>query len=107
MFLPSKGSISTHIFKPEMPEYPGLVESEAWATNIASYVTESSKVEIVKIKDIPILRIERFDRDVVEGKLVRVHQEDFCQACGLNTSLKYANPREIKGTDPTYKKFAE
>lgn len=107
MFLPNKGAISTHILKPEMPEYPGLVESEAWATNVASCVTESSKVEIIKIKEIPVLRIKRFDRDVVDGKLVRVHQEDFCQACGLNTSLKYANPREAKGTDPTYKKFVD
>lgn len=105
MFLPNKGAISTHILKPEMPSYSGLVESEAWATDIASNVTKGSKVETIKIKEIPVLRIERFDRDVVDGNLVRIHQEDFCQACGLNTSFKYANPREIKGTDPTYKNF--
>lgn len=107
MFLPNKGAISTHILKPEMPDYPGLVESEAWATNIASFVTESSKVKCIMVKQLPVLCIERFDRNIVDGKLTRIHQEDFCQACGLNTSFKYANPREAKGTDPTYKKFAD
>ena len=107
MFLPNKGAISTHILKPEMPDYPGLVQSEAWATFVASCVTKSSKVECIMIKEIPVLRVERFDRNVFNGERVRIHQEDFCQACGINTSLKYANPREAKGTDPSYKKFVE
>ncbi len=31
----------------------------------------------------------RFDRIVQEGKVHRLHQEDFCQALGLPRSLKY------------------
>lgn len=101
IYLPNTGAISTHILKPERLDYPGLVESEAWATSVAGYVTPASKVDIIKVKDLPVLKIIRYDRN--KGK--RIHQEDFCQALGINTLNKYADYIQEKGTDPTYRKF--
>lgn len=50
------------------------------------------------------LVIERFDRRRRAGMLGRVHQEDFCQALGIDPGDKYAHPSAPKGTDPTYAK---
>lgn len=52
------------------------------------------------------LVVERFDRKRECGTLRRVHQEDLCQALGLDPADKYAHAREPKGTDPTYAKAA-
>lgn len=101
IYLPSSGAISSHILKPERTDYSGMVESEAWATTVSSYVTSASVVDIIKVKDLPVLRVKRYDRN----KNKRIHQEDFCQALGINMLNKYANIKEEKGTDPSYKKF--
>lgn len=37
--------------------------------------------------------IERYDRARVAGAIVRVHQEDMCQAHGLSPTRKYENER--------------
>jgi serine/threonine-protein kinase HipA len=44
--------------------------------------------------------VDRYDRRFVDGSLVRVHQEDLCQALGVPPARKYQNeggpsPREI------------
>jgi serine/threonine-protein kinase HipA len=33
--------------------------------------------------------VERYDRFVEDGKIIRLHQEDFCQACGALPFQKY------------------
>ena len=40
-------------------------------------------------EDQPALIIERFDREKISGHMVRVHQEDFCQALGIRPEDKY------------------
>ena len=37
--------------------------------------------------------VERYDRTLVDGHLVRVHQEDLCQVLGLPPTMKYENGR--------------
>ena len=37
----------------------------------------------------PILLVERYDRKEQNGKFLRLHQEDFCQAQSFSSSLKY------------------
>ena len=32
---------------------------------------------------------ERFDREISDGRIRRLHQEDFCQVCGISGELKY------------------
>ncbi|MNI57213.1 Serine/threonine-protein kinase HipA [compost metagenome] len=43
----------------------------------------------IRIGDVDALLIERFDRHVADGIVSRIHQEDFAQALGLPSELKY------------------
>ena len=41
--------------------------------------------------DVEAIVVRRFDRRRVDGRLVRIHQEDLCQALGYSPDLKYQN----------------
>jgi serine/threonine-protein kinase HipA len=79
---PVHGRPSTHILKLDDPRHPGLVEAEAACLDLArgmGLTTVESRIET--IADTPCLITSRFDRRVEpDGTLVRVHQEDLCQA---------------------------
>ena len=46
-------------------------------------------MELKYADDIPYLEVERFDRQVIDGKIHKIQQEDFCQALGQNPQQKY------------------
>lgn len=102
--LPAGAALSTHILKPQLSSrYPGLIEAEAWAMAVASRAARCAKTALLRIDGAPTtLVVERFDRARRDGALVRVHQEDCCQALGLPPSGKYASARVAKGDDPSY-----
>lgn len=110
-FLPEGDAASTHILKPESTQnYPGSAEAEAWAMTVASSAARCSTVALLELEQAPLtLVVERYDRtgETWPEGAVRVHQEDACQALGIPTSRKYANEREPKGDDPTYRGIAE
>lgn len=83
---------STHILKPEAPAFPGLASVEAFCLDLARKAgLRCANSEWICIGDIPCLRVERYDRktDPETGNILRVHQEDFCQALGLPPHRKY------------------
>ena len=42
------------------------------------------------VYDVPYYLVERYDRKVAEdGSIIRIHQEDFCQALGMPPEIKY------------------
>jgi serine/threonine-protein kinase HipA len=91
MALPLDGTPSTHILKPEPMRFPGLVANEAWcmalAREVGLRVAESQQRIIGKT---PCLIVKRYDRAVsADGRVERLHQEDFCQALGFPASRKY------------------
>jgi len=96
--LPLDGSPSTHILKPAIEHYEGIVFNEAFCMSLA-HVTglNAAKIEIRRVEDIDCLLIERYDRRAVTGPsgapglLEREHQEDFCQALGVVPENKYQN----------------
>ncbi|MGV3490114.1 MAG: HipA domain-containing protein [Devosia sp.] len=50
----------------------------------------TAEVELVVIAEVETLLVTRFDRATdTQGRIVRRHQEDFCQALGLPSRLKY------------------
>ncbi|HEV2613969.1 MAG TPA: type II toxin-antitoxin system HipA family toxin [Gammaproteobacteria bacterium] len=90
--FPKDGCPTTHILKPTSPYYSGLAENEYFCLKIAKRIGLSvSNVELRKIKDIVFLLVERYDRHITDGKIQRIHQEDFCQALSIITSNKYEN----------------
>ena len=110
VLLPVGDAPSTHILKPEnVSVYPGAAESEAWAMTAASYAAATACVALLDIKRAPAtLVVERYDRELVDGPKFakRLHQEDACQALGLNPHNKYASTDKPKGNDPTYASIA-
>jgi serine/threonine-protein kinase HipA len=92
---PVGGAASTHILKPDPPEFPGLVASEAFAQRVAALAgLDAADVRLETFGDRLVLVVTRFDRELREGRMVRRHQEDGCQALGTNASgpAKYQAP---------------
>jgi len=89
--LPLDGTPSTHIIKPEPPRFPGLAANEAWCMSLASNIgLRAAEAHTVTIATTPCLIVKRYDRQTSPGgEVLRVHQEDFCQALGFPPSRKY------------------
>jgi serine/threonine-protein kinase HipA len=91
--LPALGQPSTHILKPPISRLPGTTENEALALRLAWGVgLQAAPVQARRVGDRPYLLVERYDRDVgTDGRVRRLHQEDFCQALGIAPEKKYAS----------------
>lgn len=89
--LPLGGAPGTHVVKRPRAEYPDIVQNEHFCTALARAAgigaVETSVVELGGGKQ--LLASRRFDRSEVGGRIVRTHQEDFCQALGVAPSQKY------------------
>lgn len=86
--IPLGSAPSTHIIKPAIEHFSGLVFNEALCMKLASSVgLPVAKVEARTAMDIDYLLVERYDRKGLE----RLHQEDFCQALGVAPEMKYQN----------------
>lgn len=106
--LPVGGSPTTHILKPQPARFPGMVEGEAWGMAAASFATETARTALLELSGAPItLVVERFDRSRDnQGRLVRIHQEDCCQALGLPPAAKYASSGAPRKSDPSFRGIA-
>jgi serine/threonine-protein kinase HipA len=90
VYLPLDGSPSSHILKPAVKEYPGIVQNEAFCMRLAHEVgLDVAKVEVGRVGDIDYLCVERYDRSRDGSDLLREHQEDFCQALNIPPDRKY------------------
>jgi serine/threonine-protein kinase HipA len=93
--LPLGGAPSTHILKPAVERFGGVVFNEAFCMKLAAVAgLPAAKVETRIVEDIEYLLVERYDRTHqknAEGAttLDRLHQEDFCQAQGIVSETKY------------------
>ncbi|WP_026480538.1 type II toxin-antitoxin system HipA family toxin [Ahrensia sp. 13_GOM-1096m] len=90
---------TTHIFKTQIGTLPdGLdlsnsVENEFYCLKLAeAFGFSTNAVEIVTFGKTKTLAIERFDRRwLAQDKLLRLPQEDCCQALSVPPTLKYQN----------------
>lgn len=91
--LPLNESPSTHILKPELERFPNLTINEAHCLKLAGDAgLPTTKAQAKTFGPHRCLVVERYDRfHDPEGRLQRLHQEDFCQAQGISTRLKYQN----------------
>jgi serine/threonine-protein kinase HipA len=88
---PVDGTPSTHILKPEIARYPKTVENELFCMRVARHLgLPVAAVETTTFGSRTLLVVERFDRNIhPDGKVDRIHQEDFCQATGTTPDKKY------------------
>lgn len=81
---------TTHIIKSPISDIPESVFNEYFCMALAKSLKLSvSSVEIRWASDLPYLLLERYDR--TPDHLMRLHQEDFCQALSIPPELKYEN----------------
>jgi serine/threonine-protein kinase HipA len=83
---------TTHILKPGTPELDGHVENEHFCLAVAAELglpVARSRVE--QFEDQIAIVVERYDRVATNDGVVRVHQEDVCQALGVYPASKYEN----------------
>lgn len=92
-YLPTDGSPTTHIVKPAIAHksIKGSVYNELYVMKLAAAVgLNVPHCTIHSVGEHPLYVIERYDRGYdTQGRVYRVHQEDFCQARGLLPSSKY------------------
>ncbi|MBV5327579.1 MAG: type II toxin-antitoxin system HipA family toxin [Chlorobium sp.] len=91
--LPLFNSPSSHILKPVIAGVEGSVFNEGFCLALANALKlDTVKAEIRRISDRHYLLVERYDRQVTaDGRLMRLHQEDFCQALSVAPEYKYQN----------------
>ena len=87
----SAAAPTTHILKPEPARFPGLVDNEAFCMDLARACgCQTAHVEKARTTSgLPYLIVERYDRDQTSEPIRRLHQEDFCQALGRPSEVKY------------------
>lgn len=90
-YLPkNSGSATTHIIKPVNADFTDIPRNEAFCMELAQrsgFSIPNSK--IMKIGGHELYVVERYDRQEVNKEIVRIHQEDFCQAMGYPAERKY------------------
>lgn len=95
--LPLGGAPSTHILKPAIERFEGIVFNEAFCMKLARAIgLHTAKAELGNVGNIDYLLVERYDRRLLKSPdgaehLEREHQEDFCQALGIVPENKYQN----------------
>ncbi|MEM0951686.1 MAG: type II toxin-antitoxin system HipA family toxin [Cyanobacteria bacterium P01_H01_bin.74] len=91
--IPLNGAPSTHILKPRIELFEGVVFNEAFCMELAAAIDLPVAPIILKKTDsLEYLLVERYDRHLDEqGRTQRLHQEDFCQALGIVSEMKYQN----------------
>lgn len=90
MHLPIAGAASTHILKLPHARFPHVPLNEMFVMGLAQRIgIDSARADLVLATDPPSLLVERYDRQRSGNRVVRLHQEDLCQAIGLPPSSKY------------------
>jgi serine/threonine-protein kinase HipA len=106
---PTGGRPSTHILKREDRRFPGLVDAEAQCLALARAVSLTTvETELLDLGGWRCMVVSRFDRAEKDGVVHRVHQEDLCQALGIDPNgargrAKYEQP----GIGPSFRRLAE
>jgi serine/threonine-protein kinase HipA len=91
--LPAPGQPTTHILKPPISRFTATTENEAFVMRLAAAIgLDVAPVEARTVQDRSFLLVQRYDRAIGDdGRVRRIHQEDFCQALGVPPETKYAS----------------
>lgn len=90
-YLPLRESPTSHILKFEVRDYRHLPVYEAFTTRLAKASgLPTVAIDLSKLDDDHYTCIRRYDRVYnKKGRLMRLHQEDLCQALGYGYNRKY------------------
>jgi len=91
---PEAGAASTHIIKPEplRGAVKHLIQTEDWSLRVACGAgINAAESQLERFGEREAIVVVRYDRGP-DGN--RLHQEDFCQALGLDPAAKYESTSE-------------
>lgn len=90
--IPSGRLPTTHILKPPTGHFDGHAENEHICLALARDLgLPAAQSKVMRFEDEIAIVIERYDRLRKGNEILRVHQEDICQALGIMPTRKYQN----------------
>jgi serine/threonine-protein kinase HipA len=90
--IPSGRLPTTHILKPPTGQFDGHAENEHICLMLARDLgLPAAETRVTRFKREIAIVIERYDRVQRGNDIIRVHQEDVCQALGIPPTKKYQN----------------
>ena len=90
VFLPLRGTPSTHIIKPEIERFPCSVQNEYFCMELSRRCGfDTAECGIVRFGELDYYVTRRYDRAEDGGIVRRLHQEDFCQLLKCRPEIKY------------------
>jgi serine/threonine-protein kinase HipA len=90
--IPSGRIPTTHILKPPTGHFDGHAENEHICLTLARNLgLPTAQSKVMRFAEEIVIVIERYDRQSKGNDIIRVHQEDICQALGIMPTKKYQN----------------
>lgn len=90
--IPSGRIPTTYILKPPTGYFDGHAENEHICLGLArSLGLPTAQSKVIRFGEEIAIVIERYDRQPRGNDIIRVHQEDVCQALGIMPTKKYQN----------------
>ena len=90
--IPSGRLPTTHILKPPTGHFVGHAENEHVCLALARALGMPAAVSrVARFGEEIAIVVERYDRVRLGNEIVRVHQEDMCQALAVSPTRKYQN----------------
>jgi serine/threonine-protein kinase HipA len=90
--IPSGRIPTTHILKPPTGHFDGHAENEHVCLLLARHLgLPVAETKVMRFEKEIAIVIERYDRQFSGNDIIRVHQEDICQALGILPTKKYQN----------------
>jgi len=99
--VPSGATATTHILRPAVAGLDDHDLNEHLCLDAARRAgLVVARTRVARFGGESAIVVDRYDRRPLGGKLVRIHQEDLCQALGVRPSSKYQNeggpgPRDV------------
>jgi len=90
--IPSGRVPTTHILKPPTGHFDGHAENEHVCLALARALSiPAATSRVARFGDEIAIVVDRYDRVKIGNEIVRVHQEDICQALAIPPTAKYQN----------------
>ena len=106
---PLHGHPSTHIMKLDDAKHAGLLAAEHACMELARQIGLTTvATELVVFDDIEVLVVERYDRQIepASGAIHRIHQEDSCQALGVDIDAQQGRGKYEQFGGPSFAQIA-
>jgi len=88
--IPAGRTPTTHILKPPTAAFDGHAENEHFCLALARRLAlPAAHSQVHRFDGEPAIVVTRFDRIEQQGRWLRVHQEDLCQAMAVPPTRKY------------------